>query len=268
MSDSLLSGLVPTPLRPGLRDWRLPDRAREWWSAATATRERRRNVKIAAGVLLVGLGVGAYFAFRPIPQPDYRKGRMDRVMRYTLLTDEFNNLPVQERMKLIGELIQRFREMDSQDSVLLASFAAGIAGAAREQLEQNASRLAIDMWDQYAKDYDTVKEDEREEYLEKTFVEFQKTLELMGGQPRDISDSERINEVRNQAKRDREAMRDPKNQPPPEAIGRMVSVMNRAVAPHADPAQRIRGAQMMRDMVRHFRGQDVSTGHPKPPGGG
>jgi hypothetical protein len=61
-------------------------------------------------------------------------------------------------------------------------------------------------------------------------------------------------------------MRDPNNQPPGEALGRVFEFMNNNVGSHATPEQRTRGLQMMRDMTRMFRGQDIATGKPLGPG--
>jgi len=243
------------------------DALRFWWRDRTATDELRRKtvtqLGVGGGTLALALGLGLYFWLRPIPQPDYMDDPLDDIFDYTLLTDEFNALPVEERMKLIGQLVQRLKNMDSGESVLLASFAAGVAGSARTQLQANASRLAIDLWDKYAKDYDVVKIEDREEYLEQAYIDMVKTMEALGGEPRDVSDAERINEVRAQAQRDREAMRNSENQPPAEAMGQVFSIMAKNLGSRANPAQRARGTQMMRDMVRHFRNQDVATGKPK-----
>ncbi len=232
-----------------------------WWRTMEP-RGRRRTGGIAGGVLLLLIGVGVYFAM-PRFQPDYEDGDLDDIFDYTLLSDEFNNLPVEERLKLIGQLVSRLKNMGSGDSLLLASFASGIAGSAREQIERNASRLAIDLWDKHAKDYASVPLEEREKFLEQAFVDFSRTMEAVGGEVRDISDADRINEVRRQAQRDREAMGDANNAPPPQALGRMFEFMNNNVGGHASPEQRTRGLQMMRDMTRTFRGQDISTGKPK-----
>lgn len=248
------------------------DNLARWWSDRTRTDEDRRRTFIrlgtGGGAAALVIGLALYFWLRPIPQPDYATAGMDEVFNYTLLTDEFNALPIEERMRLIGQLVERLKGMDGQDSVLLASFAAGIAGAARDQIEQNGARLAIDMWDKYAKDYDRVKPEDREQFLEDVFVDMIKTVEALGGEPRDVSDSERINEVRSQAQRDRAALREGRVQPPPEAIGRVAAFMNNAISKNQNAAQRARGAQMMRDMVRHFRGQDIATGKPKVGGPG
>ncbi|MDX2130734.1 MAG: hypothetical protein SFY69_01620 [Planctomycetota bacterium] len=243
------------------------DRARLWWRERTRTEDdRRRTIRrlgaFGAGAALL-LGVGLYFVLRPTPRPDYLNDPLDDVFNYTLLTDDFNSLPVEQRLALIGQLVQRLKGMDAGDNVLLASFAAGIAGAARDQIEENASRLVLDVWDRHAAGYEDVPLEERELYLESAFIDMAETIEAITGQVRDVSDAERINEVRRQAARDRENLREGNNVPPPEAIGRMAAFMNSRVGGHANPAQRARGTQMLRDMTRHFRGQDISTGRPK-----
>ena len=250
-----------------LRQWN--ERARAWWRDGLQDPQKRprrvRNLRIAAAAGVVVLGVGAYLAIRAIPQPDYLNDPLDDVFNYTLLTDEFNKLPIDQRLELIGQLVKRLKAMDGEDSMLMAGFAAGIAGAARKQIEENASRLAIDMWDKYAKDYTKVPDSERGDYLDQTFLNFVKTMETVAGESRDKPDEERLAEVRRQANRDRERMKDPKRQPKGEDMGRMFRFMDQNVGGHASPEQRTRGAMMMRDMVRHFRNQDVSTGKPLPP---
>ncbi len=233
------------------------------------TRARtKRWAMIAGAVLLVGGGTGAYFAFRPVPKPDYETAGLNEIFNYTLLTDEFNRMPVDQRMKLIGQLVQRLKSMKPSDSLLLASFAAGIEASAREQIEENGSRLAVDAWDMYAKDYANVPADQQELFLENTFIEFSKMMEAVAGQQRDTSDADRINEVRDQAKRDMEQFKDPEKRPDNEGLADFMGFMNNTVASRATPQQRVRGQQMLRDMVRHFRGQDVATGKPEGGGGG
>lgn len=235
----------------------------------TATPPKRRRallmVRVGGAAAVVALGVGVYLAVRPVPQPDYMSGGLDDIFNYTLLTDEFNALPIDERMKLIGQLVARMKSMTSGDSMLMAGFATGIAGAARKQIEANASRLAIDMWDKYAKDYSAVADGERGDYLDKTFLDFVKTMEAVAGESRDKPDEERLADVKKQAARDRERMKDTQRQPRAEDLSNTFRFMDQNVGGHASPEQRTRGLVMMRDMVRHFRGQDTSTGKPLPP---
>jgi hypothetical protein len=248
---------------------RLDARVRAWWRGRMEDPSKRpgtiKALRIGAAALALAVGVGGYFALRPVPQPDYMSDPLDDVFNYTLLTDEFNRLPIEQRLELIGQLVARLRDMDGGDSMLMAGFAAGIAGAARKQIEENASKLAIDMWDKYAKDYNKVPEADRAEYLDKTFIEFVKTMETVGGNPSDKPDEERLADVRRQVQRDRERMKDPARQPRGEDLGRMFRFMDQNVGGHASPEQRTRGAMMMRDMMRHFRGQDLATGKALPP---
>lgn len=226
----------------------------------------RRTVIVGGAVLLIAGAVTAFLVLRPVPKPDYETAGLDDLFNYTLLTDEFNRLPVQERMRLIGQLVQRLKNMEPSESLLLASFAAGIEASAREQIEENGSRLAVDAWDMYAKDYDAVPESEREQYLESTFVEFSKMMEAVAGEQRQVSDADRINEMRSQVKEDMQEIKDPERRPDNEQLADFMGFMNNTVASRANAQQRVRGQQMMRDMVRHFRGQDIATG--KPRGGG
>src|SRR5262245_41662777 len=247
---SLTSELAPTaPARAPARrfELRVPERLRRWWAWRLEEPRRKRTLvwlRVGTAAAILGLGVGLFFALRPVPEPDYDTDGLDDVLGYTLLTDEFNALPVEERMKLIGQLIQRFRSMDANDSVLVASFAAGIAGSARDMLERNISHLAIDMWDKYARDYAKVPAEQREEYLDQTAIEFVKTMEALEGKTRDMTDEERLKDIRHEVAQEDKMLMDPDRRPPAQAIGRLFGIMNNNVGGYATPQQRARGQQM------------------------
>lgn len=242
------------------RRWRSPDVSEVWgglrdYFAGTEQRRllwRKRGLRFGVPALLVLAGA-AWLVFGPVRQPDYRKGNLKKVFDYTLLTDQFNNLPVEERLQLIGMLVERLKSMNSGDSALMAAFAAGIAGAAREQLEKNASKLAIDVWDMYAAQYAGVPTEGKDAFLDHAFIEFTKMMETVAGQARDIPDSQRLAEGHRQAERDkREFARG--GGPPARAMGRLFVLLNNDVGSHASPGQRSRGQLMMRDMIRRMRG--------------
>lgn len=218
----------------------------------------RKYWPFAAGLVVV-LGVSGYFVFRPMPVPDYENDRIDTLMNFTLLQSEFNNLPLERRLELVGMLIQRLEGMNSSDSLMLAAFAGSIRGEARKQLEENASRLAIELWDSLASEYQGVAEDSREQYLAEAFVKFETTLEMMGGDVRDRSPEERLERAKRQAQRDQEAIQSGQG-PPARIMGRMFEVMNNNVGQHANPLERRRGELLMRDMTRFLRGQPVGGG--------
>src|ERR1043165_1788806 len=140
---------APEPVSRRVRAWARARWERFWIPISQDPKRRKRWVlgaRIGAAAGAMAIGVGAYFAFRPVPMPDYATDNLDDVLGYTLLTDEFNKLPIKKRLELIAALVGRLKDMSAGDSVLMASFAAGIAGAAREQMMENASRLAVDVW--------------------------------------------------------------------------------------------------------------------------
>lgn len=215
-------------------------------------------------VLLVGAGIGAYLALRPMPQPDYATAPMDDLLDYTLLTDDFNNLPVAKRRELLRELIERFTKMSSSDSAAMAAWAAMIEGDLREQIFKNASKLAIDTWDEFAVEYATVPEVERSAYLDKTIVDFFKMMESFNPNgPRNVTDEQRLEEARAQARRDQDMMRSD-NAPSSGQLGQMADFLRNGMGRFATPQAQLRSQQLMRDMTRHLRGQDITTGKPKP----
>jgi hypothetical protein len=249
---------APAPQGPGYS----PSRAAGERVLAAVGRNRG-PVIVACVLLLIGAGVGLFFALRPVPQPDFLDDDMDLVLNYALLTDDFNHLPLDERLKLISELIERLKNLSSGDSAMMAAFAATIEEKARKQLVTNMSHLAIDVWDKYAVKYDGVTPEDRGQYLDETFVEFTKMMESLAGEQSTKSDEQRLEEVRRQAERDRKNIETGKFTPPAQALGRMFEFMNFEVGGNASPQQRSRGQLMMRDMMRHFRGEDVN-GESKP----
>lgn len=221
----------------------------------------RRNAAIAAVVLLLA-GGGAYWQWGMVHQPDFAVDDLDDIFDYTLLTDDFNKLPIDKRLELLSELVKRLKSGSTEDSVMMAAFASGIAGAAREQLMKNSSQLGIDMWDKYAKNYDEVPPENKEKYIEDSLVSMMKMMEAVGGVQRDISDEDRIKEMKRQAQRD--VKRAESGRGPSGAMaGRMFDFLSNNVAKNAAAGQRSRGTQMMRDTTRYLRGETLTK--PKVP---
>ncbi|MEK6701240.1 MAG: hypothetical protein AABZ53_03185 [Planctomycetota bacterium] len=232
-----------------------------WKAWAGASVDRKRKVRlaswIACGLLVVGAGAGAYMVFGPTPKPDYEVDPFDDVLDYTLLTDDFNSLPLDQRLELIRQLVGRFKDMGDSESSLVAAFAAGISGEARKQLEKNASRLVLDLMDKHALEYEKAKPEDKEKALDDALVGLSKTFEALGGKISDKTDSERIAEAEENAKRDEKWIKSADSQRLGDMTGRMMSTMNDTIAQQASPQQRGRMAPMMRDMTRHLRGQSV-----------
>ena len=264
ITGSLLDGLEtpPEPAAPVKRP-RANPLAGLAWLAPLWTDSRTRYAIIAVFVMCGG--VVAYFHFRHVPQPDYATAPMDDVLGYTLLTDEFNTLPIDKRLELLKDLIDRLKVMSGDDSAMMAAFAASIdTDKLRRQLEENASRLMLDVWDKYALDYQQKPAEKRAEYLDNTLLNLEKMMETTAGVQSNKTDEERLAEARQQAKRDQDMMS--KGQGPTAGqLARMADLMRNRVGEHSPPQQQQRGMQLMRDLTRHLRGQDLVTGKPAKP---
>lgn len=255
MSDDLLPA-PRGPRGPGPIA-RLRARVNAAASRHWADRRSRAMLGTSAAMLLVAGAIWTYLALRPVPKPDYAQDGIDMLFSYTLLTDEFNRLPIEERIELIGQLTGRLGSMQGSDSVLLAAFAAQISGPMRDQLVENATRVVVDLTDKHASAYDpSAPLGERRRYILQSVVELQKSMEAMGGQNRDVSDDERLTEAREQAERDREAMQS--DAFGAEQAGRMFTFLNNTIGANTSASQKAQMSVYLRDMGRVLRGQSLT----------
>jgi hypothetical protein len=130
--------------------------------------------------------------------------------------DDFSKLPVEERIRFLMELADRFRAGDQAESALMAAFLAGLSGPAREQATQNARVLAKDILAQGAADYFKVSEKDRGKYIDDWMVKWLKTGERIAtGKDSEKPDDERLDDIRREGERGREraAERSPDQMP-------------------------------------------------------
>lgn len=248
----------------------IADRWKAFIAARTDTPERARRFRragLSAGALaLIALGLGLYLALRPYPQPDYDADPLDDLFNFTLFQNEFNSLPLEERVRLVGTLVGRVEKMGGSDGTLLAAFAAGIAGSARQQLEENAAQLMLDFMDHFARDYPNLADPAaQEEALRARVIGMIRLANEFDGRPSTRSDEELLERAIRDAKRDQEVMRDPSRGPSLGGISRMADMMESRIGAKGTPHQRARITRYMRDMTRYLRGEDLATGKPKGP---
>lgn len=222
----------------------------------------RAGALVLCGLLVVGGAVGAYVALRTRPTPDYLIDDLDDVLDYTFLTAEFNRLSLEKRLALVKDLVKRIKGMGNGDSALMAAFAAGITGKAREQLQANIERLMIDIWDDFALRYANVPEGDRDAWLDNAFIEFSKMAEDIAGSTRTVSDAERLAEGKKNAQRDQERAKERDRGMNARFGGFIFQTVERG-SNQASPAQRARMAQFSLEMTRHLRGQDAKSGKPE-----
>ncbi|MFO0081411.1 MAG: hypothetical protein ACK55O_02220 [Phycisphaerales bacterium] len=226
-------------------------------------RVKRASIPLIVA-LLIGGSVAAYFMLRPRAVPDVAFDDIGDVMDFTLLTADFNDLELDDRLALIRELIKRLKTMDSGDSAMLAAFAAGITGKAREQLQKNAEKLFIDLWDREAGKYEEIPQADRGAYLDNAFIEMVKLAEDISGFSSPRSPVETLAEAKREAPRQEQfARRNDRGLQGPGASFIFETVQRGSQI--AAPQQRARMARFSRDMTRHIRGRDLDSGKPKDP---
>jgi hypothetical protein len=184
----------------------LRDRADE--ALSDLWENRRRELKLGAiGLVVAGaLAGGAYWwlEVRFRPPPSIFDSPVDDVLGYFAL-DDFSKLPVEERIRFLMELADRFRAGDQAESALMAAFLAGLSGPAREQATQNARVLAKDILAQGAADYFKVAEKDRGKYIDDWMVRWLKTGERIAtGKDSEKPDDERLEDIRREGDRGRE----------------------------------------------------------------
>lgn len=232
--------------------------ARAWANAVPGRPQRLQNAAaVALAALVVAAGTATWLVVRPRSVPNYAKDPFTDVLDYTLLSDEFNSLPIEKRLELIRDLVKRFKSMDGSESLLVAEFAAGIAGNARKQLEKNASKLVLDVLDRGAIAYQKAPAEEREKAIEKTFVDLYRTMDAIDGRDSEKSDKDILDEGKRESQRREEWIKKQDSDRLGRNTGRMMLSLHETVGKESTAQQRGRMGLMMRDMTRHLRGEPL-----------
>lgn len=226
---------------------------------------KRGSMLAGASLAALGVFVGGAFAwsaFRPINAPDFSNDPLTGVLDFALLDADFSRLPVEERMRLVLELAKRMRSMSAGDSALLAAFAAGISGKAREQLEANVRTLGMDLMASYAEKYSRAPEEKKQEFLESAAVEWSKLGEQLTGQERNLTDAERLAEMKEQADKDAERARKTDKGLKAENVSGLFKMIQTDINKYGGANERAGTQRFIRDMTRTLRGRDPATNQP------
>ncbi|MBX3354593.1 MAG: hypothetical protein KF724_02720 [Phycisphaeraceae bacterium] len=170
-----------------------------------------------AALLALFIGGGTYWwvAIRWKPPPSIFDSPVDDALGYLALPD-FNKLPVEERLKFLLELADRFRGLQPQESAAAAAFLAGVVGPARAQLHENARTLAKDVLAGAAAEYIDLPEEQRGPFIDKWVADWMRLGERMTrGEERPRSDDERLAEARRDIQRNRDRVAEDGGPPPP-----------------------------------------------------
>ena len=228
-------------------------------------RGRRLLPAAAAILLLVGGAAGTWWwmSTRWTPPPSIFDHPVDDALGYLALPD-FNKLPLQERMRFLVELADRFRGLQPGESATAAAFLAGVVGPAREQLTQNARLLAKDILAEGAATYMDLPDSEKGKYIDEWVVKWMKTGErLATGKEGKATDEERLADIREDMgkERDRAARRmsgegggggRPKPELNDRSAGRFMDFWQGEVEKASTPKEQGQIVRFMDDIRKHF----------------
>lgn len=230
----------------------------DWQDIRTAVDRRRQEITIGAAALLVLAVIGAvlywWIVVRWKPPPSIFDNPVDDALGYLALPD-FNKLPVDERMRFLMELADRFRGLAPGESAAAAAFLAGVAGPAREQLHENARYLAKDILVAGARDYMELPEEERGPFIDKWLAGWMRMGErLAEGKEREVSDDERIGGMRRDIQRDRERRAERGFAPAPteRAAGQFLDFWQTEVEKASTPKEQGQIVRFMDDIRKHL----------------
>ena len=168
--------------------------------------DRKRLAKIG-GALLVALLVCLallWNASRLRQPPSIFDTPIDNTLSYLTLKD-FSKLPLEERIRFMMELAERFRSLKPSESAAMAAFLAGVAGPARDQLRDNVKMIAKDVLAEGAQNYMALSPEKRGAFLDEWIIKWQRKMEkVTTGKEEKKTDSERLDAMRDQGKRNEE----------------------------------------------------------------
>lgn len=176
--------------------------------AATQLMRNRRWRAIGIVVLAaIAMGGGGWLAIDRIPRrpPSVFDAPVDGVLSF-LAEEDFNRLPVEQRMAFLQDVMKRFGQMDQSDSLVASSFLAGLTGPANEKLIGNARILGKDILVQGAADFLALKsEQERARFLDGWITRWFRVGDSMRGDgAAGLSDEQILDRIAREGRRDLE----------------------------------------------------------------
>ncbi len=162
---------------------------------------RRKLAAVALALLLVGALLYWWSSVRWKSPPSIFDSPIDDTLGY-LAMDDFNHLPLHERLKFMMDFAARFHGLESGESAAMAGFVAGISGPAREQLTQNMRVLAKDVLADGSKRYLALPPAQRDQFIDEWLVEWQRRMLLATtGDAGKETDAQRLQQIKDDAKR-------------------------------------------------------------------
>jgi len=267
------NGRMPSLMEQVEADRASGDRVRKARSARRV--ESIRSRLIGVGLALLGGAGGVALATIDLGpsaetgRVDAARGDLENVLGYALLSDDFNNLPIEERLAYLEEFARRFSNMSSGESAAMAAFAAGIEDELRARLERNVGELMVDVMDRFASQYAGASDEDAEAAIEEALLGMFELMQRMSeaadmpmmGNASPEEALERRKE-RTEARME-EAKDSDTGSIRTEQAARALRWAEGGMGSQGTTSERARISRFMRDASRYMQGRDVRTGEPK-----
>lgn len=174
-------------------------------------RSRRALLVSALGVMIACAAAIVLIVLRSAPRPpSIFDSPVDDVLSF-FAAENFSELPLQERVNFMRDMLARFGDMEQSDSAVAAAFFAGLTGPAKEQLRDNVRVLARDVLVDAADRYFALDDPAaRAKFLDDWLLSWARLAGEISGRNQDRSDQSLLEEMRRDARRDNErAIREP-----------------------------------------------------------
>lgn len=229
------------------------------WTRFTDWFEEHRQAVLAGGgtVLAVIALIGGgwwWLEARWRPPPSIFDAPVNDVLGY-LAMDDFNELPLEERVRYLQEFASRFQGMQQEESAAAAAFIASVTGPTRDQLRQNARTLAKDVLLEGAQGYFATPDADRSAYLDDWLADWQRRAEkAVRGDARDLDNQERAAMIREDAQEDIQRERDPDDLPPLDtrATARFLGFWQSDIESASTPREQGQIIRFMEDLRVHI----------------
>ncbi|MDA1008463.1 MAG: hypothetical protein O2800_05610 [Planctomycetota bacterium] len=217
---------------------------------------RRAQGSLATALLIAVCLTGGiwWWNARWRPPPSIFDCPVDNVLSY-LTRDDFNALPLKDRIEYMMQFADRFRGLKAGESASMAAFLAGVTGPTRKQMTQNMRILAKDVLAEGASTYLTLDEKDRKTYIDKWTCDWIRFAERAAtGNESKKTDTEILKGIEKQASRDTNRVKELGEIPGLDSDGAMafLGFFHTQVEGTASPREQGQIARFLDDVRGHY----------------
>jgi hypothetical protein len=166
----------------------------------------QRRIPVLITLIIIAIAAGIWLGLDRIPRkpPSIFDTAVDDVFSY-LAEEDFSKLSIEERMKFLADLMQRFKSFSQADSAVASAFFAGLTGPTSERMMNNARVLGKDVLVEGAQQFLTLTDEkDRDAFIDAWLIKWVRFADGATGEVKGMSDKEILDRFTRQGRRDLE----------------------------------------------------------------